>query len=452
MTYELICIGASWGGLHAVGQVLRDIPPEVDQPIVIAQHRYADAFGALPQLLGHQANRRVVDVDDKTAIERNHVYIAPPDYHLLVERGSFALSIDERVKYARPSIDVLFESAADAYGPAVVGVILTGANEDGAAGLARIKERGGVAVIQDPEGAERRTMPDAAIAATAADAVLPLQEIGKFDYLLKPFDPNVLRTKVAVFVDLHRKNLELRRQAELSRESELTSARRESEQRYRALADAMPQIVWTAGPDGKATYYNRRWYEYTGLSPGPPTGDEWISVVHPDDLQRTLDIRRETLSTGEIFEVEYRFRSADGSYRWHLGRAVPLRHDDTGPIDFWVGTATDIDAHKRTQQSQEFLLRTGAVLAESLDYRRPLQSVAPLAVPEIADWCAVDLLEADGSIHPLALTHADPGKVTFATELTERYPPDPAADTGAPRVIRNGKAEVVADITADMLE
>ena len=183
MTYELICIGASWGGLHAVGQVLRDIPPEVDQPIVVAQHRYADVLGgALPELLAYRTSRRVVDVDDKTAIERNHVYIAPPDYHLLVERGSFALSIDERVKYARPSIDVLFESAADAYGPAVVGVILTGANEDGAAGLARIKERGGVAVIQDPEGAERRTMPDAAIAATAADAVLPLQEIGKFIY------------------------------------------------------------------------------------------------------------------------------------------------------------------------------------------------------------------------------------------------------------------------------
>jgi len=275
---------------------------------------------------------------------------------------------------------------------------------------------------------------------------------GAVDYLLKPFDPNVLRTKVAVFVDLHRKNLELRRQAELSRESELTSARRESEQRYRALADAMPKIVWTAGPDGKATYYNRRWYEYTGLSPGPPTGDEWISVVHPDDLQRTLDIRRETLSTGEIFEVEYRFRSADGSYRWHLGRAVPLRHDDTGPIDFWVGTATDIDAQKRTQQSQEFLLRTGAVLAESLDYRRALQSVARLAVPEIADWCSVDLLEEDGSIHPLALTHADPAKVTFATELAERYPPDPAADTGVPRVIRNGEAEIVPDITDEMLE
>jgi two-component system, chemotaxis family, protein-glutamate methylesterase/glutaminase len=180
MNYELICVGASWGGLHAVGELLRDLPEEVDQPVVLAQHRFPDSLTALPELLGLRTRRRVVDVEDKTAIERNHVYIAPPDYHLLVERGSFALSIDERVQFARPSIDVLFESAANTYGAGVIGVILTGANEDGAAGLARIKQCGGVAVVQDPAEAERRAMPDAAIAATVADAVLPLQEIPRF--------------------------------------------------------------------------------------------------------------------------------------------------------------------------------------------------------------------------------------------------------------------------------
>ncbi|HEY5660942.1 MAG TPA: chemotaxis protein CheB, partial [Gaiellaceae bacterium] len=119
-------------------------------------------------------------VDDKMAIEPRNVYIAPPDYHLLVEPGSFALSVDERVQYARPSIDVLFESAAFAYGPSLIGIILTGANEDGAAGLATVKERGGVAIVQEPGGAERRAMPDAAIAATVAHAVLPLDEIGAY--------------------------------------------------------------------------------------------------------------------------------------------------------------------------------------------------------------------------------------------------------------------------------
>jgi two-component system, chemotaxis family, protein-glutamate methylesterase/glutaminase len=181
--YDLVCIGASWGGLKAIGQVLADLPAEIDLPIAIAQHRHPDSHeGALAELLQAQTDRPVLDVEDKMPIEPRNVYLAPPDYHLLVQRGSLALSTDERVQFARPSIDVLFESAAYAYGAGVIGIILTGANEDGAAGLAAVKGRGGVAVIQDPEDALRRTMPDAAIAATAADAVLPLGEIGKFVY------------------------------------------------------------------------------------------------------------------------------------------------------------------------------------------------------------------------------------------------------------------------------
>ena len=179
--YDLICIGASWGGLHAVGRILSDIPRELTQAIVVAQHRHPDSFEAtLPELLGLQIPRPVRDIEDKLEIEPSRVYVAPPDYHVLVERGSFALSLEERVQYARPSIDVLFESAADAYRDRVIGVILTGANEDGAAGLRRIKARGGVAIVQDPAQAARRAMPDAAIAATVADAVLPLEEIGPF--------------------------------------------------------------------------------------------------------------------------------------------------------------------------------------------------------------------------------------------------------------------------------
>jgi two-component system, chemotaxis family, protein-glutamate methylesterase/glutaminase len=181
--YDLVCMGASWGGLKAVGQVLSDLPEDFDLPIAIAQHRHRDSQAeTLAKLLQAKTNRPVLDVDDKMPIASRHVYIAPPNYHLLVERGSFALSVDEHIQYARPSIDVLFETAAHAYGAGVIGIILTGANDDGAHGLARIKQAGGVAVIQDPLGAARRTMPDAAIAATVADAVLPLEEIGKFIY------------------------------------------------------------------------------------------------------------------------------------------------------------------------------------------------------------------------------------------------------------------------------
>jgi two-component system chemotaxis response regulator CheB len=181
--YDLVCIGASWGGLRAVGQVLADLPDDFDLPIAIAQHRHPDSQAeTLAELLQAKTNRTVLDVDDKMPIASRQIYVAPPNYHLLVERGSFALSVDEHIQYARPSIDVLFETAAHAYGAGVIGIILTGANADGALGLAEIKKAGGVALIQDPLGATRKTMPEAAIAATVADAILPIELIGNFLY------------------------------------------------------------------------------------------------------------------------------------------------------------------------------------------------------------------------------------------------------------------------------
>jgi two-component system, chemotaxis family, protein-glutamate methylesterase/glutaminase len=181
--YELIAIGASWGGLDAVSRLLDGLHDDVHQPIVVAQHRSAESEdGVLNHLLQHHTRRVVCDPDDKTVLEPDHVYIGPPDYHLLVEDGHLALSTDAPVQFARPSIDVLFESVADAYGRRAVGIVLTGANADGAVGLSLIKRSGGVAIVQDPASSQRRAMPDAAIAATAADAVLPLDEIPAFVY------------------------------------------------------------------------------------------------------------------------------------------------------------------------------------------------------------------------------------------------------------------------------
>lgn len=183
MNYEVIVIGTSWGGLHAVSRLLDGLHVDVRQPIVVAQHRSADGDrSALAQLLGRHTKRVVCDPDDKTELLDDHVYLAPPDYHVLLEDRHIALSVDGPVQYARPSVDVLFESAADAYGDRAIGVVLTGASDDGARGLARIKECGGVAIVQEPESSARRTMPDAAIAATHADAILPLDEIPKFLY------------------------------------------------------------------------------------------------------------------------------------------------------------------------------------------------------------------------------------------------------------------------------
>jgi two-component system chemotaxis response regulator CheB len=119
----------------------------------------------------------VSEAADKEAIEEGHVYVAPADYHLLVEPDGFALSTEGMVQHSRPSIDVLFDSAADTYGSELAAVVLTGANADGAYGLERVKRRGGVTIVQDPETAEKRSMPDAAIATGAADHVVPLEGI-----------------------------------------------------------------------------------------------------------------------------------------------------------------------------------------------------------------------------------------------------------------------------------
>jgi two-component system chemotaxis response regulator CheB len=176
----LVVIGASWGGLEAVGRLLEGLPPEPGFAIAVVQHRRADSLEGLVRALQARTALPVSEAEDKEPIEPGHVYLAPPDYHLLVEPGSFALSTEGRVRFSRPSIDVLFESAADAYGSDAVGVILTGAGDDGAAGLASIKERGGTAIVQDPATAERAELPAAALAAVEADAVLPLEEIAAF--------------------------------------------------------------------------------------------------------------------------------------------------------------------------------------------------------------------------------------------------------------------------------
>jgi PAS domain S-box-containing protein len=273
---------------------------------------------------------------------------------------------------------------------------------------------------------------------------------GAVDYIFKPIDPDILRSKVSVFVELWDKNRQLREQSERLLEQELTALERVSEERYRALADAMPQIVWQSSVDGGATYFNRRWFEFTGMTTEEAGPDAWIHVVHPDDLPIALSRREETLRSGETFEVEYRFRSADGTYRWHLGRAVPIRDRD-GEIEFWVGTATDIHDRKLVEEQRAFLIAAGDALSRTLDYRQSLANVAVLAATELADWCSVHIVEAEGAITQVALAHRDPAKLTFARELQERYPPDPEAATGVPAVIRRAEPELVPEIPDEML-
>jgi two-component system chemotaxis response regulator CheB len=163
---NLVAIGASWGGLDTLRTILQRLPAELDAAIVVAQHRAPESHRtAFRDLLGAVTHLEVREADDKDELHNGTVYIAAPDYHLLVEKGGLALSTEGPQMYSRPSIDVLLETAAESYREGCIGVILTGANEDGSLGLKRVVELGGRAIVQDPATATRTEMPAGAIAA-----------------------------------------------------------------------------------------------------------------------------------------------------------------------------------------------------------------------------------------------------------------------------------------------
>lgn len=174
--FPIIAIGCSWGGLDAVSAILDGIPDVLPAAVVIVQHRMHRP-SELGQLLGRHTAWPVCEAEDKEGVSPNRVYLAPPGYHLLVDRERFALSTEGPVRNSRPSVDVLFESVAEAYGPRVIGVVLTGANDDGASGIVEIVGHGGVAIIQDPATAERSAMPEAAIATGVHALVVPLRDL-----------------------------------------------------------------------------------------------------------------------------------------------------------------------------------------------------------------------------------------------------------------------------------
>jgi two-component system, chemotaxis family, protein-glutamate methylesterase/glutaminase len=176
--HDLVAVGASWGGLGALRLVLGGLPREFPASVVVVQHRSPESHPtALRDLLGAVTRLTVREAGDKQVLEPGCVYLAPPDYHTLVEGDHLELSVDAPVEHSRPSIDVLFETAAEARRGRCTGVVLTGANADGARGLARIAELGGAAVVQDPEQAERSEMPRAALAAVPTARVVPLEKI-----------------------------------------------------------------------------------------------------------------------------------------------------------------------------------------------------------------------------------------------------------------------------------
>lgn len=211
--FEIVVVGTSLGGLDALSVLLADLPSSFPLPVVIVQHRHKHSQNRLSDFLQQQSSLPITEAEDKEPIAPGRVYLAPADYHLLIEppcqwyksvpenyftesqratfepiynlklpivcRGnfSFALSTEAPVCYARPSIDVLFESAADAFGEKAIGIILTGANSDGTQGLGKIKAEGGLTLVQEPATSQCGIMPSAAIANVEVDWILPLSQI-----------------------------------------------------------------------------------------------------------------------------------------------------------------------------------------------------------------------------------------------------------------------------------
>ena len=179
MKYKIIVIGASAGGIDALIEVLSPLPADFPIPVLVVQHLPTNnPENDLVKFLDGKCQLKVKEADDKELITPGNVYFAPANYHMLIENdNTVSLSIDEKVRYCRPSIDVLFESARDAFSSEIIGIILTGANTDGADGIRRIKNNGGITIVQNPETAELSVMPLAAIQSCDVDYILLLKEI-----------------------------------------------------------------------------------------------------------------------------------------------------------------------------------------------------------------------------------------------------------------------------------
>ena len=187
--YDLVVVGTSWGGLAALRTLVSGLPATFRMAVTLVQHRHKESDQLLSTLLQERTALEVCEIEDKMPLKQGRIYVAPPDYHTLVEPGHFSLSTEAPVRFSRPSIDLTFLTAADSYAHRTVGVVLTGANADGSVGLRRISDRGGLAIVQDPATAESVLMPTAALKAVPRARVMDLVEMTKFIASLPAGDP-----------------------------------------------------------------------------------------------------------------------------------------------------------------------------------------------------------------------------------------------------------------------
>lgn len=223
----------------------------------------------------------------------------------------------------------------------------------------------------------------------------------------------------------------------------------ESRAELQFMAESMPQKVFTATPDGVIDYCSPQWLSFTGLTSEQLNDGGWNDIIHPDDRKAAKKAWTEAFKNGSRYEFEARYKRADGSYRWHLTRAHPMFKKTHG-ISKWVGSSTDITERKQNELNLHFLGDASKILTSSLDYEDTLRKIAEIAVPDIADWCSVEMYDELSGFKQVAVAHKDPKKVKQAKEYRKAAPPDIDAPTGVARVIRTGVAEHIPVISDEV--
>ena len=229
---------------------------------------------------------------------------------------------------------------------------------------------------------------------------------------------------------------------DVTAEREAVQALRESEDRFRTMADSAPVLVWTAGPDAQRTWFNRPWLEFTGRAMEREVGNGWAEGVHPDDYPRCLTVYVSSVEARRAFRMEYRLRRHDGEYRWVLDHGVPLATPE-GTSTGYIGSCIDITELREGEEQQRFLADAGTVLSSSLDYTETLRLVARLAVPVMADVCVIDVLD-EGRIERVDAVNADPAQDAAVRRLLA-FTPDPASADPVAVVMRTAHPLVVND-------
>lgn len=225
---------------------------------------------------------------------------------------------------------------------------------------------------------------------------------------------------------------------------------RESEGRFRMMAESVPVMLWLTSATGQVEYFNRAWREFTGRPVESDLGDGWAENLHPDDVDHTLAAFRTAFESQQTYEVEYRLRRHDGEYRWVLATGIP-RYDADGVYRGFTGSCIDIHERRRNEENQRFLSEATRVLASSLDFHTTLASVARLAVPTVADWCVIYIMDEDGHLRREAAAHIDPERVDSALDVGERFPTDPELESVLDYVVRTGQPRLYPIVTDEML-